>query len=269
MSKSFFRRQLPVILAVGALTVGLLAGKEDPSANSKFMNSDTVPKKERKVRNLDDVLRELDKGEAELEESMKKLEKEFVVPVLPLPPVEVEKIMADVQKALKAIEPEKIKLQIEQSMKELNTGEIKAAVADAMKEIDAQKMKAQVQASLAKADMEKVKKYLEALKAEMPKLQEELKNIRPQVEESIRKAKTDMEKARQEIKEYKNFEEGLEKDGLINRKENYSIEHTDGQLYIDGKLQPESVYNKYRSFLEKNKKFRLKKTQDDFDLENR
>jgi hypothetical protein len=32
-------------------------------------------------------------------------------------------------------------------------------------------------------------------------------------------------------------------------------------------VQPEAVYNKYKKFLEKHKKFKLKKDDDDFDLD--
>ena len=77
-----------------------------------------------------------------------------------------------------------------------------------------------------------------------------------------------IEKAKQDIKEYKAFEEALEKDGLINKKENYSIEHKDGQLIINGKVQPQAVYNKYRSFLENHKQFKWKKDEDGLDLNN-
>ena len=74
------------------------------------------------------------------------------------------------------------------------------------------------------------------------------------------------QKAKIHLKELKAFEDGLEKDGLINKKENYTIEHKDGQLLINGKVQPQAVYDKYRSFLEKNKKFKLEKDENDFDI---
>lgn len=269
MSRTFFRMQLPIMIVVSIIMIGLVAWKEDGGADSRFNNTDTVPKKERKVRNLDDALQELDRGQAELEESIKKLDKDFVVPVppiAPIPSIDVEKMKADIEKALKAVEPEKIKKEIEQSMKHINPEEIKATVAEAMKEIDAQKINAQVQASLAKINMEEIKIEMEALKVEIPKLQEELKNLKPQIEESMKKAKEEIAKAKVEIQEFKTFEEGLENDGLINRKATYTIEHRDEKLYIDGKQQPESVYNKYRNFLNKHENFTLKKTDDDFQL---
>ena len=122
--------------------------------------------------------------------------------------------------------------------------------------------------ALAKVDMEKMKAELENWKKnDFAKLQEELKDIQPKIEAEMKKAKQEMEKAKIHLKELKAFEDGLEKDGLINKKENYTIEHKDGQLLINGKVQPQAVYDKYRSFLEKNKKFKLEKDENDFDID--
>ena len=85
---------------------------------------------------------------------------------------------------------------------------------------------------------------------------------------ALEKAKVQIEKAKQDIKEYKAFEETLEKDGLINKKENYSIEHKDGQLIINGKVQPQAVYNKYHGFLEKHKHFKWNKNENGLNLDN-
>jgi bla regulator protein blaR1 len=41
----------------------------------------------------------------------------------------------------------------------------------------------------------------------------------------------------------------MEKDGLIDRSSTYKIRKEDDELYINGKQQPESVYNKYRKYL--------------------
>ena len=45
------------------------------------------------------------------------------------------------------------------------------------------------------------------------------------------------------------------------------MKHIDGVLEINGKKAADSVYNKYRSFLEKHKKFTIKKDSDDFDID--
>jgi hypothetical protein len=41
----------------------------------------------------------------------------------------------------------------------------------------------------------------------------------------------------------------MEKDGLISSSKGYKIEKEDGELYINGQKQPESVYNKYDRYL--------------------
>jgi len=126
-----------------------------------------------------------------------------------------------------------------------------------------------------KAELEEVKKIdMKQFELEMKKMKEEIEKIGPQIKQEMEKAKIEMEnakveieKAKVELKEYKEFINGLEKDGLIS-KDNYTIEHKNGELFIDGKKQPGSVYNKYRKFLDGHKKFTMKKTADDFNISN-
>jgi hypothetical protein len=99
---------------------------------------------------------------------------------------------------------------------------------------------------------------------EMPRMQEEMKNAREEMGKArveMGKARIEMEKAREEIKEYRAFETQLSEDGLID-KNKYKLEHRNGKFSINGKEQPESIYNKYRSFLDKHKKFVWKKTEE-------
>jgi hypothetical protein len=119
-----------------------------------------------------------------------------------------------------------------------------------------------------KAELGEVKKIdLSEMKTELEKTKEEMKKIGPQVEKELQKAKVEIEKAKAEMKEYKSFVDGLEKDGLINKKENYSIKHKDGKLIINDKEASTETYKKYRSFLDKHKKFEIEKDADDFDID--
>jgi hypothetical protein len=95
-----------------------------------------------------------------------------------------------------------------------------------------------------------------------------MKKLGPQIEKEMEKAKVEIEKAKIEIKEYKSFVDGLEKDGLINKKEGYTIKHKNGELTINGKKQSPEVYSKYRNFLEKHKSFNITKSDDDFNIDN-
>ena len=95
-----------------------------------------------------------------------------------------------------------------------------------------------------------------------------MKGIGPKIEKEMENAKASIEKAKAEMKEYKGFVDGLEKDGLINKKEGYTIQHKNGDLIINGKKQPVDVYNKYGGFLKKHEKFTIKKSDDDFNIYN-
>jgi hypothetical protein len=59
----------------------------------------------------------------------------------------------------------------------------------------------------------------------------------------------------------------LDNDGLINKKEGYTLKHKDGDLFINGKKASEQTYSKYRNFLENHKKFNIEKSDDDFDID--
>ena len=167
-------------------------------------------------------------------------------------------------------------------MREVDFSKMKADIEKAMKSIDLEKMKVDLNETIAKIDWEKMRKELEEIQKvdfskielEMKEAQEEMKKIQPMLEKELanvkvemEKAKVEIEKAKVEMKEYKGFVDGLEKDGLINKKEEYTIKHEDGVLTINGKKASDQVYNKYKTFLEKHKKFNIEKTADDFDID--
>ena len=114
-----------------------------------------------------------------------------------------------------------------------------------------------------KKEMEKVKNVdMKELEAGMKKLSAEMKELGPKIEEEMKKAKLEIEKAKAEIREYKVFVDGLDSDGLINKKDGYTLKHKDGVLLINGKKASDGTYNKYREFLEKHPKFNLNFSED-------
>lgn len=235
-------RNFRITLAVAAVAIvsALVLASWDFKQPAPFMEdfyhqtADTVPKKDnrdKKIRDLDDVLDEL--NQAELQVNMDKIQKELA-----------------------------------EAMKRIDAAKIRTEVEKALKEVDVEKIKREIENSLAKIDWDKMKAELERVKEiDMKKMEEELSRIGPEIEKSLEKAKVEIEKARAEMNEYNKFVDGLEKDGLLNRKEGYSIKHKDGELFINGKKASEATYNKYRSFLEKHKKFTIEKTDDDFDID--
>ncbi len=216
---------------------------------------DTVPqKKDNKIRDLDEAIAELEQIDLK---------------------VHLDKAMKEVNAALKQLDSEKIRLEIERSLKEIDFEKIKLEVDKAMKEVDAAKIEREIKESIAKIDFDKMKAELEKVKdidmaeidAELDKARKELEKAGPQIEKELKKAKLEIEKAKVEMKEYKSFVDGLANDGLINKKAGYTIKHKDGKLTINDKEASTKTYNKYRSFLDKHKKFRIEKDLDDFDLD--
>ena len=254
MLKQTIRKTAPVALLLFAV-ISLAAWQQRPSAPPKPpkpLAIDTIPDRNNKIKDIDDAIQQLDKSQQDMERSFNDIKIPPVPPVPPIPPIEPEKIKAEVDKAMKSIDVEKMKAEIEKSVKE----------------IDVAKLKAETNAAMAKVDWEKMKKEMERVKEEMPKVEAQLKDLKPQIEKSMQEAKVSIEKARKELQGYKTFIDQLAQDGLINKNENYTIEHKNGSLIINGKTQSAEVYNKYRSYLPQQKNFTIKKDNEGFNIHN-
>jgi hypothetical protein len=179
-----------------------------------------------------------------------------------------EKEMA---KAMKELDAVKLNKDLQESMSKVEWEKLQKELEKSMKEFDGAKLQKELQESMSKIEWDKMKTELDKIKdidmkdlqLDMDKLKIEMENLGPKLEN----AKLGMEKAKVEMKEYKAFVDGLEKDGLINKKEDYTIKHKDGELFINGKKTSDATYNKYKSFLEKRKSFTIEKSADDFNLD--
>src|SRR5690349_12686739 len=149
----FTTGRMLLVLLIIALAIGLVSWdqKKSPGHFGQSVN-DTVPKtkpgdREKKIRDLDDVLDEL--NEADMKVNMEKIQKEI----------------AD---AMKQIDGNKIKMEIEKAMREVDMDRIKkeveTSVAKAMKEIDMVKIQQEVQESLAKVDWDKMKAEMDKVR---------------------------------------------------------------------------------------------------------
>jgi len=270
MKRNFWLRGLPLTVIIFGLVITTTAW-QDHSATNKS-SADTIPKKHKKIKDIDDAIIEMDKATIEVEKELRaidweKIGREIRESIKNID-IDMEKARIEMDKAMKEIDVVKIKADIEKAMKEIDVVKLKAEIDKAMKEIDPVKIKAEIEASLSKVDMEKIKAEMEKIKeVDMKKIAEEMKNIKPEIEKSITDAKESIEKAKAELKEYKSFIDNLDEDGLINKKENYTIKHEDGTLTINGKKQSAEVYNKYKAFLQKHKEFNIKKDEEDFDID--
>src|SRR6185503_18346557 len=119
-----------LILAITALGLTLtLISWDFKQPRHQFQNdkpsTDTLPK-EKKIRNLDDVLNELDRAEWNLK--MGKAQKE----------------MEDAWKKMEKVDMEKMKAEWEQAMNKVDWGKMKDEWTNAMKEVDMAKIKAEI-----------------------------------------------------------------------------------------------------------------------------
>src|SRR5262245_54642154 len=286
----------PVLLAI--MTIGIVftliswSHKQSAGRYQQQQNFSDTPQKgkktEKKIRNLDEALDELDaidlqkemeKAHLEMEKAMKELDGAKIK-------MEIDKAMKDVdfekmQREFKEsmakmdIDMAKMKKELAASMKDFDSEKVKQDIEKAMKEVDFENIKKECDEAMAKVDWEKIEKEMDEVKKidmskvdeEMAKAKKEMEKIGPQLEKEMQKAKIEIEKAKVEMKEYKGFVDGLDNDGLIKKNEAYSIEHKNGELLINGKKASNATYQKYRSFLEKHPKFKIEKSDDDFNID--
>ena len=235
-------RALTILFVAGALLTLVSWGQQQiPTGSVLQVKEDTTKKKKTKhkeVRDLDEAINELD--EVDLD-------------------IHLENAMKEVAEAMKKLDVSAMKLEMDK----------------AMKEVDFEKIKKEIDESMAKVDWEKIKEELEkvkeidysAIEVEMKKAKKEMGKIQPQIEKELKAAKVELEKAKKEMKEYKTFVDGLNSDGLINKKENYTIQHEDGKLLINGKEASLKTYQKYQDFLKKHPKINIRKDDNDFNID--
>ena len=136
-------RLLLSLLIIG-LTVGLVSWdhhQQSPRQHNQNIN-DTVPRTktvDKKIRNLDEALDELNKGEWKQD---------------------LEKAMNELKESLKSIDGEKIKLQVEKALKEVDLSKLQQELKETMAKVDLNKMKDQLELSMKELDMSKLQEKL-------------------------------------------------------------------------------------------------------------
>ncbi len=280
MTKKSWLRTLPLAIVALALVVTAAAWQTNPgNSNQNQPSIDTTP--QRKIKDIDEAIAELEKARIELEKTLgeKKWETEMKAS---LKEFDADKIRAEIDAALKEVDAAKIQAQVQKSMADVDFEKIKKELQESLGKVDGEKMKAQVELALKEVDAAKIQAQVmasvdfEKMKAEMQrvkeidfkKIEEEMKNMGPKIEASMKEARESMEKAKEEMLAYKGFIDGLEKDGLIKKDQPYTIIYKNKELTINGQKQPASVTSKYQSFLEKKKDFTITKDSDDFNIDN-
>lgn len=245
------------LLLIGGITMSF---QDSPFTYSKFSAQeqieaggpstclDTIPGKNEgmKMKDFDKLQTELDRSMLEVTEEMKK--------------IDLSKIQGQIEASLKSIDMEGIKKSVEASLKDLNLDKIMAEVSASLRDIkpgfkseeiekamqEARKELDGARLSLKEVDQELIKKELESAKKEIEKAKIEISKI--DVDKIIAEARQGIDKAKIELRLTREMFVEMEKDGLINAKEGFTLEYKNKDLYIDGKKQPQKVTDKYRKY---------------------
>ncbi|MCW3090603.1 MAG: hypothetical protein JWP81_1672 [Ferruginibacter sp.] len=168
--------------------------------------------------------------------------------------IDFDNIHKEITASLNKVDFEKIKLDIDRAMKEIDFAKIEQGVKTALKEIEWNKLNNDVKLSLQdakreieKINMEVIKKEMEKAKQEIEKSRNEIKKIN--IDELMKNANSGIAKAKAELRLTKEMFNEMEKDGLINQKEGFTIEYKDKTLLINGKKQTEAIKEKYRQYI--------------------
>lgn len=235
-------------LLIGGITMSFQNTPFGPFDNLDTLTEtqDTLPEKHKEgqstmtMKDFDQLLQHLDK--------------EMLNAHAEINQINFDKIQKEITASLDKVDFDKIKMNIDKAMKEIDIAKIDQGVNSALKEIEWNKINNQVKMSLLEAkkeieriNMEEVKKEIEKAKKEIQKSREEIKKIN--IDEIMKHADEGVAKAKQELHLTKQLFIEMEKDGLISQKDGFTIEYKNKSLFINGKLQPEVIKEKYLPYI--------------------
>ncbi len=202
-----------------------------PFQDTTLPDKNFKTKKEYKVGELDQAMKELDNAMVDMDKNLKidlsKMNKELKLAMEEIKKVDWEKINQEIKTAIKSIDWDKTKLEIDKAIKEAEFQ---------TKAVNKEQIEKQI--AQAKLNLEKAK-----LNSKI-----DIADMKRKVEKSMEGAKVSIEKAKRELNQLKEFTEALEKDGLISKKKGYKLEIKNGELYINGTKQSQEVNDKYRKY---------------------
>jgi hypothetical protein len=193
---------------------------------------------------------------------MSKMDKQIIKMQEEIARINLDKMHKDIVASLDQVNLDKIQLDIDKAIKEVDFKKIEKGVKTALKNIEWDKMNNEVKLSLQEAKkeiekikMEDVKKQMEIAKLELKKSKSEIEKIN--FEEIIKNANKEIVKAKDELKLTKAMFNEMEKEGLIDQKEGFSIEFKNKTLFINGKQQSDATREKYQKYI-KGDSFKIK-----------
>ncbi|SRR5579871_273206 len=279
---------LVAIVPTGIAITAIAWQNSGAGNNNNFYDpQDTVPAKHRQksMRNEDTNQKDIDREMRKLDDALNTIDTK-------VDKINWEEIQKQVQSSMEKaneemknhqVDMEQIQKQIDESIKNIDFDKIKEETAIALQhvkeDIDINKINAEVQRALTEArkeinndeirksideakkvNMDEVKKAIEEAKNEMEKDKVNMK-------EEMGKAKQEIKKAKDELKGYKRMLDDMEKEGLINTNQDYSVEYKDGELFINGQKQSQDLEKKYKDYFKKDN-IKIYKKNGEFNITN-
>lgn len=212
--------------------------------------SDTIPEKNKEtmtMKEFDRATEEINRAMINANHEMMKLDMNKIQSQLDqsLNRVDMEKIMKDVKSSLKQLDIEKIMANVRSSLKDMDKDYVNADIEKAL--VEAHKGIEKANSELSNINSEEWQKEMVNVKKELERSKQEIRKI--DVEKIMQEAKQGVEKAKIEMKLTKEMFNQMEKDGLINTKEGFSIQYQNKELIINGKKQPAEVRDRYLKYL--------------------
>src|SRR5688572_9692430 len=257
-------------------------------------SQDTVPDKNRsKVtreagdRDLDKEMRQLEKASEEMKsKDWEKMQRDVEESIKR---IDIEKIQRQTAEAVQRIEFEKVHKQIEESLSRIDFDKIQQQIDESMervsdidkKEIKEQlkRAKQQVKEAMEKQEWkdnlkkvhqlnkEEMEEQMLRLKKGMEELKENMRQEKFNFKKEMEKAHVELTKAKEEMKGYQEMIYAMEKEGLLNTNEDYTIEYKDGELYVNDKKQSAETTNRYKKYFKKDK-LTIKKEDGDMHIQH-
>ncbi|WP_205509068.1 hypothetical protein [Longitalea arenae] len=285
------------LLAVATIvTLEAFSGNQLPQPATANNIEDTVPKRNKITReeginrDLDKELRGLDKAQEQLQKMKEKDWDEISRQVEEsISRIDFEKIQQQVELAAKHIDYEKINRQVQESLRKIDFAQIQRSIEQSLEEVkkidkeeirrELEKARKQVDEALKNEDWkeevkkarefnkEEVKKELENARKEVAKAREEIKRQKFDFRKEMDKAQVEINKAKTETKGYQEMIYDMEAAGLLNTKEDYTIEYKNGDLFINDRKQPQALADKYKKYF-KHKTIAIKKQDGQMEIDH-
>lgn len=245
MKKQYSTPKIVVGISLWVFTAFTVMAFQDPAANTKKAQTagvDTIPKNhttEIEI-NLEDINQTIRKSMEAVEKSIKSIEWNKIAQEVDQSLRQVDLAKMQLGNSLKKADWDKIKQEIDRSMNLIDMNKMR---------IDMEKMKTDINHSLKEITIEALRKSVEEMKKiNFDELKRGMESVKKEIELNKDHLKIEMGKLTAEMAEVKEMTGGMEKDGLINKKESNTVEYKDKQLLINGKKQSQQVSDKYSKY---------------------